>query len=354
MGDEASDIVDEQQIRHPPFRAAYEADSVSLSDLVIASAMREHADETRREIANHDYPLLRKKFLEKHKEAQIVIQSWAAIGACLNAGDDGALELIAVRNSLRFRWQSARAVQMELNELDDDALRWLPAKERQSFRLHIYGLITQVHTSVALENRRHAPGPTDNEPSEQLEPELASLRPLVGRAKERFKEEAERAAQVKYAAGMGVGTAVLATLCAVGGACFLWQHIPAVYGVGVIAGGIGACLSVLQRLTRRKLRLDYKTEPKMLTWFGGVRPFVGAVAGMIAFTIIKAGLVSSVVVVPTGTGAYLAFVAFFAFLASFSERFFQDMLRVAGHGLGDAAGKTEGGYEPAREEAEGD
>src|ERR1700685_1037898 len=110
MGDQTSQADAEPQVKHPSFKAAYETGVVPFGDLVVIAAMREHPDEARREIAHHDYPLLYKKFLKKHEDAEIAIQSWAAIGACLNAGHDGVLELIVVRNSLRFQWQSARAL----------------------------------------------------------------------------------------------------------------------------------------------------------------------------------------------------------------------------------------------------
>jgi hypothetical protein len=325
------------QVQDPTLRAGYEAKSVCFDDLVIASAMRIDADAARRSVGENDYPILRAHFLEEHPGVQINVQQSAGIGACLHPGDDGVLDLVAVRGSIRFHWQSARAVQKELNELDENALRWLRKKERRSLRLRVYDVITQVHTTVALENQRHDAGKTDDEPTEYFEEELASIRVQVHQARGRLVEGAERVAQMRYAVGMGLGTAILAVLWGLGGAWFAAQGVPAVYGIGAVAGTLGACLSVFQRLTRGRLKLDYRTDPTMLTWFGALRPAVGAVVGMVAFGVVKSGLLANIIVIPTEQGPLLAFVAILAFLSAFSERFFQDMLRVARPALGDSS-----------------
>ncbi|HEX5308241.1 MAG TPA: hypothetical protein VFW38_04100 [Solirubrobacteraceae bacterium] len=318
-------------------RAVFEAKSVRFDDVMSAAAMRVDADAVQRAIGENDYPILCAQFIEEHPGIQINVQYAAGIGACLHPGDDGILDLVAVRGTIRFHWQMARAVQKELNELDENALRWLRRKERRSLRFRIYDVITQVHTTVAMENKRHEAGQTDDTPTEHLETELVSIRLQVERVRLRLAEEAERAAQTRYALGMGLGAAILAVLCGIGGACFAAADIPAVYGIGVVAGTLGACLSVFQRLTRGNLKLDYRTDPTMLTWFGALRPAVGAIVGMVAFAVVESGLLSNIVVIPTDTSALLAFVAFLAFLSAFSERFFQDMLRIARPAVSEAS-----------------
>ncbi len=74
----------------------------------------------------------------------------------------------------------------------------------------------------------------------------------------------------------------------------------------------------------------------MLVVFGALRPLIGGVFGLVTFCVLKAGLISALVV-PTGAGEQLAFVAVFAFAAGFNERFFQDMLAGASKGLGQDA-----------------
>lgn len=329
-------------IPYPPFAVLLDgtADTVSLLDLVRANVMRSPlltSDPAHREVGQHYYPLLREAYLKRHPGAQIAIQESAGLGACLEAGDEGELELVVLRNTIRFDWSEPRLLEGQIVQLDDDAKRWLPPNERRSLRLLLLELATQVHAAMARENRAHSDGTqTSAQPTRQLAADLEEIAPEVAQARQRLDDDAQRAAQVDYAQGMAVGTAVLLAVCVLIAAVFAWQHVRAVNGVAVLAGGAGACLSVLQRMTAGSLELDYKSREGMLRLFGGVRPIVGAVFGMVTFCVIEARLIS-LLVLPHGAGAQLAFVAFFGFLAGFNERFFQDMLRDAGKGLGGEA-----------------
>jgi len=332
---------EEAAVPYALLQTPYDNRTVSLEDLLRASTMRSpfiEPDRSRRRVGAHYYPLIREVFFANHKSAQVVVQDGAGLAVCLYSKDDeefaDELEILVLRNTIRYEWSSARLLQAELNELDESACRWLRPKECRNIRLGVFSLITQVQTSIGRENKRHALSVTDADPTERLTGDLDFLRPLVAREKLLLEEEAERAAQVVYATGMAAGTAVLGLLAAALGAIFIWRHIPAVNGVGALAGGLGACLSVLQRLTSGRLKLDYRSDRRMLTIFGAVRPFVGAVFGTITYCVIQSGLLPDPVQVPKDKGPLLAFVAFFAFFAAFNERFFQDMLRSASGGVG--------------------
>jgi hypothetical protein len=120
--------------------------------------------------------------------------------------------------------------------------------------------------------------------------------------------------------------------------------------VALPAGGIGALMSVLQRMTSGRMRLDVHAGRGMLTFYGAVRPFVGGIFGMAVFVLIAGGLVSAIEV----TGAPLPFYAGVGFLTGFSERLAQDMLAGASTQLGgrgrpdDADAGDEAGLAPAR------
>jgi hypothetical protein len=185
-------------------------------------------------------------------------------------------------------------------------------------------------------------GQQDEPATDYLAKELNGLRPLVARAASVLEEEAERSAKVVYALGMAWGSVVLGFLCGALGALFVWQHVAAVNGVGALAGGVGACMSVLQRLNSKSLKLDFRNDREMLRSFGGLRPIVGAVFGTITYCIIRAGLFPAASSIPKAPGPLLAYVAFFAFFAAFNERFFQDMLRTVGAGIGSTGGDEAG------------
>jgi len=131
---------------------------------------------------------------------------------------------------------------------------------------------------------------------------------------------------------MGLGAVGIAAVCCVLAGIFSHWGIQAVNGVGLLAGAVGACVSVLQRMTARTLALDIQTSSRMLEIFGAVRPLIGGIFGLITFCIFKGELISAVTL-PSAPDAALAFVAVFGFLAAFNERFFQDMLKNAGRSL---------------------
>jgi hypothetical protein len=316
------------------FEAPLGAGNVSLTDVVLANAMRSpfiERDKRRRKVGAHYEPLLRAAFLTAHPDAQIALQDGAGLAVCLYGENDGGdLVILVLRNTIRFDWTAGRRVQTELNEVDEDAARLLPATEQRAIRLGVFSVLSQVQTAVGRENKRHPLDVQEAPATQSLGADLNVLEPQVAGVRVRLEEEGQRAAQITYTKGMAEGAALLGLLCVALAGVFLWQDVRAVNGVGALAGGIGACLSVLERLTRRRLRLDYRSERHFLRLFGGVRPIVGATFGTIAYCVIRADLLPAPIVVPSAQGALLAFVAFFAFFAGFSERFFQDMLRSTG------------------------
>jgi len=101
----------------------------------------------------------------------------------------------------------------------------------------------------------------------------------------------------------------------------------AVLGV-IAAGGLGATLSVMSRLTANRLSVDAGADTALIRLAGGFRPVVGAVFGLALYTFIEADLLPINVTV---TGQKLTyFYLAVAFLAGFSERFAQDAITKAG------------------------
>jgi hypothetical protein len=336
----ARDHLSEEPLSIPydPFEIPIANGTVSLYDLVQAKTLSSPIltfEPSRLAVGRHYYSLLLAAFQSKHKDAQVVIQNGAGIGAFLPAGNDAELELLVLRSTIRYDWTEPRRLEDDLAPLDDDAKRWLRPAERRSLQLALFSIATQVHTSIGRENKQHPPDEQPGAlPTPHLATELADIGPQIARAREKLYEDAPRAAQVVYAQGMALGAGLLGTLCAIVAAVFYGEGVAAVNGIAFLAGGVGACLSVLQRMTSGSLALDYKVGPNMLKVFGGVRPFVGGAFGMVTFCAIKAGLLSGTLVIPRETSGQLAFFAFFGFIASFNERFFQDMLRTASPGLG--------------------
>jgi|SRR5690349_10616584 len=137
---------------------------------------------------------------------------------------------------------------------------------------------------------------------------------------------------------MFLGIAALACVSAAAALLFAHFDIKAAYGIAGLTGGIGATVSVLQRMTADKLRLDFEAAGDLIETFGAVRPFVGAVFGLALFALVESGLVAAVDV---AAGDELAFFAVVGFLAGFNERFAQDMLVGSARRLSDEAERQE-------------
>jgi hypothetical protein len=95
-------------------------------------------------------------------------------------------------------------------------------------------------------------------------------------------------------------------------------------GIGLLcfsAGGVGALVSVMSRMSTGRVRLDWEFGKDTQRTLGALRPFVGAVFGLMTFLALKSGVVKLM----SGDGSSYYYIVF-AFIAGFSERFAQDML----------------------------
>ena len=100
------------------------------------------------------------------------------------------------------------------------------------------------------------------------------------------------------------------------------------------AGGLGALISVMSRMTSNRIRVDWEFGKDTLRTLGALRPFVGGVFGLMTFFALKSGVVA-LDIINSSKSAY--FYILFAFAAGFSERLAQDML--IGPTVGAAAAK---------------
>ena len=221
----------------------------------------------------------------------------------------------------------------------------LPANERTMLLMAAFGLATHVAGAINDENRRHPTPPAQAaeasteavappKPTKAVAPpkptkahlkRLKALGTQIEGEESRFAAAAERQAIGDYADGMLRGVLAMAFVTIIIFVSIHLAHAPAFYGIAVPAGALGATISVLQRMSKSKLKVEYRTERNLLHSYGAVRPFVGAVFGALIFAIFEAGLLT-VIKLPTDNGALIAWYAVFGFLAGFSERFAPGML----------------------------
>jgi hypothetical protein len=330
---------------HATFQNSLETNSVRLGNVVSAKAMaspRLTKDPATRATGEYFYPLLLAAFQQRHKGVQIVIQEYAGLGVALHTGDEDEvgdrLDTAVIRRTMRFDWSAARALLTEAHELAEETRRWIakPAERRDLLGL-LLGIVSQIQATIARENRQ-CPEDQDESiaPTARMDADLENIKHQLSAAREQFERDTQRAAQFRYARGIALGAGIMMFLCAVIASIFALEHVKAINGVGLVAGAVGACVSVLQRMTKGTLDLNAQAGHKMIVAFGALRPFVGGIFGLVTFFVIRAELIS-VFVLPKATGTALAYVAVFAFVAGFNERFFQDMLANASNARNETA-----------------
>jgi len=161
---------------------------------------------------------------------------------------------------------------------------------------------------------------------------IAYLETACVRAERYFSRASQRRAQLRYLAGVtgGLGViAVVGVLLALG-----LETLPEIHGespmflASLIAGGVGAVLSVLYGMTSGNLRLhtlfaNAESGLGPLVAAGALRPLLGGLSGLVVYVLLESGLVP--LKIPDGV-AGTHFVIALAIVAGFSERWARGVL----------------------------
>jgi hypothetical protein len=160
---------------------------------------------------------------------------------------------------------------------------------------------------------------------------------------------AERSGQITYVGGMLYGM-VIPLLLSIAGWIVIGENNSSAVGIGLLcfsAGAVGALVSVMSRLSSGKVRVDWEFGKDTLRTLGSLRPFVGAVFGLITYLALKSGVVGIDLANNAGSSYY--FVVF-SFAAGFSERLAQDMLlstTLESFGTRGKSDETDGDTKPS-------
>jgi hypothetical protein len=350
---------------------AREEDDVSWSRLVAVSDWRRLPDARKREKAKSALLELVDIFKRNRGGEDVAVALIAGIGGVfLEPG--GRFRITVSLSTIRFQWADAYKAIFRLDQLAHDALAWCPdpklgwrlrlsrwwtsrrkmppavsprQTERQMHAQNAYGLTSFILGALAEENKRTRTVPeAPPEPGKHFQKQMALYSAQLDEAEKRLRESAQRIAQTRYARGMFGGAVLLGGFSALLGVAFVVFDTPAYAGVALISGGLGAIVSVFQRMTSGRLELDYEAAGSLIETFGGVRPFVGAILGVVVVAVVDAGLLPAIEV---DQGAELPFNAALGFLAGFNERFAQDVLAGSAERLtptdGDVGGSDTSG-----------
>ena len=262
------------------------------------------------------------RFEEQH--GAIVSQYW-----CTTEASGIALTIkrrpLLLADTVRLHWATDWSTKDKpklmrlLYECETLAVRVQEVLRDTSRRLAIQSLFNVISFVLAF-----AEGPHAND--EKAVAEITrSTRAGLKEINTYYCHAAERSGQITYVGGMLYGM-VFPLLISIAGWIVVGNNHSSAVGIGLLcfsAGAVGALVSVMSRLSSGKVRVDWEFGKDTLRTLGSLRPFVGAVFGLITFLALKSGVIG-IDLADKGGRSYYYVV--FSFAAGFSERLAQDML----------------------------
>jgi hypothetical protein len=317
------------------------------------------APEAEAEQAQRNALELEESFKERHKEMDLC--PMPPVGVIFMSAEGQITTTLFSSFSAGFDWSKALPLTNELEMLAEEAREWWPRPdeatpsegkrpllarliqlvlkpvaraqradaERRPHSFAAFSLLTWLLKAIVDESGRRGDD-TEAPPSPIFEARLAQVKREIVLARTRLAQAMQRSAQTRYWYGALLGSVSLTGICAVLALIFAVTGTPAFYGVALATGGVGAMVSLLQRMSTGRLKLDTSASRDLLELFGGVRPLIGAIFGIIVAAAIQGGLLPAIKI---PTGQQLAFFTVIGFLAGFNERWAQDMLKSSGDSL---------------------
>jgi hypothetical protein len=141
-----------------------------------------------------------------------------------------------------------------------------------------------------------------------------------------YRGAAARSGQIVYVGGMLLGMIPMIALAVLAWLLKIVDLGNPAARIGLFcfaAGSVGALMSVMARMNSGRVRVDWEYGKDTLRTLGALRPFVGAVFGLMTYFALKSGVLA-LDVADGKQSAY--FYVLFSFAAGFSERLAQDML----------------------------
>lgn len=150
---------------------------------------------------------------------------------------------------------------------------------------------------------------------------LAHERAQIAKVEAYYQEAANGQAQLVYFGGIATVMVVLGAFSA------LWLTISwATPVAALIAGAVGAVVSVTQRINSGTFELDYDVGGPYAMFLGGLRPLIGGAFAIAITFAFDGGLLHLPVAASADTHDRRLALLVLAFLAGFSERWAQDTL----------------------------
>jgi hypothetical protein len=310
-------------VRHVPAQSRASARPPSFSELVYAHHDWWHARQagTIDPAATAEYDSVVTAFEARH--GQIVHSYWCSHVASAVALTEqkkrfGGLLATSYGFHRETDWATKDVpdVTTELHRCDELAVRAKAVLTGVRQRICLELIVSCAAHLLSLVDERA--GPADEaKTAAALERERAE----IGKVEAYYCSAANGQAQLVYFGGIAAVTLALAAICAP------WLAITwAAPVAALVAGAVGAVVSVIQRINTGTFDLEYDVGAPYAFFLGGLRPLIGGAFGMAITFAFSGGLLH----LPVAQGAstddrHLALLVL-AFLAGFSERWAQDTL----------------------------
>jgi hypothetical protein len=212
--------------------------------------------------------------------------------------------------------KNAPDVAAELHRCDALAVRAKAVLTGVRQRICLEVAVSSASNLLSLVDKRARSGDEDST-AEALDRERDTLKKVEAY----YCEAANGQAQLVYFGGIAAVTLVIAAVATV------WLSISwAAPVAALVAGALGAVVSVIQRINSGVFQLEYDVGGPYTFFLGGLRPVLGGLFALAITFAISGGLVHMPVDAPEHSPTRRFALLVLAFLAGFSERWAQDTL----------------------------
>jgi hypothetical protein len=212
--------------------------------------------------------------------------------------------------------KNASDVAAELHRCDALAVRAKAVLTGVRQRICLELVVSCAANLLSLVDKRARSG-DEGSIAEALDRERAA----ISKVESYYCEAANGQAQLIYFGGIATVTLVIATVATV------WLSISwAAPVAALVAGALGAVVSVIQRINNGKFEVEYDVGGPYTFFLGGLRPLIGGVFAMAITFAFTGGLLHLPVAANENTNDRRLALLVLAFLAGFSERWAQDTL----------------------------
>ena len=208
-----------------------------------------------------------------------------------------------------------------LHQCDELAIRSAEVLRGRSRRICIQLVMTSACHLLSLVDARRV----RTDPKTHAAAVAAEKRELELVAED-YRQAANGDAQLIYFGGMAIGVVFISLLYLIARGLLQGEDVQDATIIGcLVAGALGAVVSVIARINSGSFDLDADVARGYTLFLGALRPWIGSIFGVLTYFAVTSGFVEIFKIPPDGIKQFY-FLCVIAFGAGFSERWAQDTL----------------------------